>query len=349
MTEFPIFGHPFYMKNLILFLFCLSTASAARAQPPADFRAEDQPPAPDYSQSRYWSALPGRKDLADRLPKGENWISDSLKDADVFYIYPTIYLKGNTWCADVNNKALNRRIDRMPVRFQAGVFNAACRVYAPRYRQSILKSFYDSINGPKALDFAYQDVRRAFLYYLEHYNQGRPIVIASHSQGSRHAWRLLKEFFDTSGLRQQLVCAYVVGMGVDAGIYQNLKSCADAEQTGCFVTWASFQSGYDPGRSILYGNTAVNPITWKSDTTETKADASRGGVFLSLHHKWKHAVTAQLHQHYLWVNTRMPFIRSWHVLHIVDYNLFWFDIRQNVALRVSSFLKGSAQNLLKKQ
>ena len=34
----------------------------------------------------------------------------------------------------------------------------------------------------KATEVAYSDVRRAFLYYLEHLNQGRPFLVASHSQ-----------------------------------------------------------------------------------------------------------------------------------------------------------------------
>ena len=54
-----------------------------------------------------------------------------------------------------------------------------------------------------------EDVKAAFQYYLEHYNNGRPIIIASHSQGTTHAKRLLKEFFDGTALQHQLVAAYL--------------------------------------------------------------------------------------------------------------------------------------------
>jgi hypothetical protein len=73
---------------------------------PAKFVAADQPPAPDYSLTKHWSALPFHNDKADVIPKSENWVSDSLKEVDVFYIYPTLYSKGKTWCADVNDQEI---------------------------------------------------------------------------------------------------------------------------------------------------------------------------------------------------------------------------------------------------
>jgi len=59
----------------------------------------------------------------------------------------------------------------------------------------------------KNLELAYQDVKTAFEYYLKNWNQDRPIIIASHSQGSVHAQRLLKEFFEDKPLAKQLVAA----------------------------------------------------------------------------------------------------------------------------------------------
>lgn len=322
-------------------LVCLLTVGAApiTAQKLPAFDAKDQPAAPDYSQEKYWAALPFRLDAADGLPKGEAWISDSLKEVDVFYVYPTIYQKGKTWCADVNNEKLNGKIDRLPVHFQATVFNASARVYAPRYRQGIITCYYDSVNGPKGLDFAYQDVRTAFQYYLDHYNHGRPIIIASHSQGTNHTLRLLREFFDGTALSKQLVCAYVVGMGTDDRSYKVLRPCENATQTGCYVTWSSFKEGYDPGRDVLCGRVGINPITWTRDSAAVPATQTQGGILLKLTRKFDHSTSARLHNNYLWVKTKIPVVETWKVLHLVDYNLFWFDIRKNVADRVRAYLK----------
>ncbi len=325
--------------RLLTLLLCLITIHAT-AQLPAHFDSKDQPAAPDYTVEQNWSALPYRTDAADVIPPDEKWISDSLKGVDVFYVYPTIYQKGKTWNADLANKKLNKRIDNLPVRFQAGVFNASCRVYAPRYRQGNIQCYYDSINGPMGLDFAYQDVARAFQYYLDHYNHGRPIIIASHSQGSNHSWRLLREFFDGKPLAKQLVCAYTVGMGVDTTWYKVLRPCGNATETGCYVTWSSFRTGYDPGKDVLRNPMCVNPITWQRDTALVPASASQGGIFLKIRrHRWQHAASAQIHSDYLWVKTRLPFVSGWKVLHLVDYNLYWYDIRKNVADRISAYQK----------
>ncbi|MDP6909269.1 MAG: DUF3089 domain-containing protein, partial [Flavobacteriales bacterium] len=170
------------------------------------FDQEVHPVAPDYQQTSSWSALPFRDDVADVLPKNEEWIDDSLKQVDVFYVHPTMYQKGPLWNASLGMKKINRKVDKYPVRLQASVFNASCRVYAPRYRQAVVSVFYESSkDGEKALDLAYQDVKRAFLFFLENYNKGRPFIVAGHSQGTHHTRRLVQELVDTTDLRHRMV------------------------------------------------------------------------------------------------------------------------------------------------
>jgi hypothetical protein len=86
------------MKSLKILAFML-IAVAANAQ---TFDPAKQPAAPDYSLTANWSALPFRLDAADKIPSDEKWVDDSLKDVDVFYIYPTIYRNGNTWNEDLS-------------------------------------------------------------------------------------------------------------------------------------------------------------------------------------------------------------------------------------------------------
>jgi hypothetical protein len=329
------------MKRSIFLLPFLLALISLHAQLP-NFDAKDQPAAPDYSLEKNWSALPFRVDAADKIPSSETWIDDSLKTVDVFYIYPTLYMSGKTWNADLANKSLNKKLDNKPVRYQASVFNASCRVYAPRYRQSIIKAFYDHENGEKSLAFAYQDVKKAFQYYLDHYNHGRPFIIASHSQGSHHARRLLREMIDTTALRNRMVAAYVIGFGMDKNSYRNLKPCEDAKQTGCYITWASYKRGYLPtaDNSDLFGNVCVNPLSWKCDTVNIDRSKSMDAILLNFNKRY--STGAQIHDHYLWIDTNTPFVRSFNVMHIADYNLFWYDIRKNVADRIKAYLSVAA-------
>jgi hypothetical protein len=322
-----------YLLLTILTVFYLDSMS--KTLPPFD--QTTAPKAPDYADAKYWSALPFRDDAADITPKTESVISDSVKQADVFYIYPTLYAKGNTWNADVDNKRLNKRLDNLPVKYHASIFNADCRVYAPRYRQAIIDSYFDTTgSGKKALDFAYEDVKAAFSYYLKHYNNGRPIVIASHSQGTTHSRRLLQDFFDTPEMKAKLICAYVVGYELFREDYKLLTPCADAAETNCYVTWSSFKHGYEYKEDLNYfGNVCVNPVSWKIDTLTATGS---GGVLLNINRKKKFTTTAQIHQSYLWTKTNLTFMRRKDVLHLVDFNLFWWDVRKNVKLRVAEYL-----------
>ena len=335
-------SRPSFMRLFLSFLL-MSTCLTAWAQRTA-FSNELRAPAPDYTDQANWSALPFRTDAADHVPQGEVWLSDSLKGVDVFYVYPTLYSRGPLWNADVRWRKLNRRIDRWPVRMQASVFNASCRVYAPRYRQAVVKVFYSpSADGDLALDLAYQDVRRAFLYYMEHYNQGRPFIIAGHSQGTAHTRRLLAEFIDTTELRQRMVAAYVIGLRVSADMYKVLRPCPDPTATNCYITWMSYREGHVPIGQFHVGAESINPITWRPDTTASLQGPGIGTVVMSLDHVMPGATRARTAQtsggRLLWVSTKAPWFRSWNNLHVADYGLFYMDIRVNVKARVEGFLK----------
>lgn len=327
------------MKHLTLaFLIILPILSICQNQP---FDEQTPPTAPDYALKENWAALPFRYDAADAIPKQETWKNDSIKEVDVFYVHPTMYIKGKQWNADVSDRRMNKKVDTKPVHFQASVFNKTCRVYAPRYRQAVVSVFYDKTeDGEKALELAYSDVKRAFDYYLEHYNQGRPIIIASHSQGTRHCRKLLQEYFDGTKLQEKLVAAYVIGFTVNEGMYKTLKMCDDATETGCFVTWMSYKKGYEPDGTFHRTTESVNPLTWTTDTTFVDASKSLGSVVLNLNKKYTNKTGASIHHKdglYLWVKSKAPWMPLFKNMHILDYNLFWYDIRQNVKDRVAAY------------
>jgi hypothetical protein len=328
-------------KNLFIVAFGF-IALIVNAQLPSTFDASLQADAPDYSSVSSWAALPFSDDKADIIPRSSTWVSDSLKKVDVFYIYPTIYGKKHTnmWCADINDKSLNKKIDNKPVKYQASAFNETARVYAPRYRQAHIDIFDDTtLLREIVLDFAYQDVKKAFEYYLAHYNQGRPIIIASHSQGTVHGRRLIKEFFDNPSRKQQLVCAYLVGFALYEKDYEHLKPCKNAEETNCYVSWSSFKHGYEypgVGKDLLVGEVAVNPISWRIDAT---SETDKGSILLSIKQKKTYETTAQIKDKMLWVKTRAPFLSTWNTLHVADYNLFWYNIRKNIALRSKQYFE----------
>ena len=119
--------------------------------------------------------------------------SSELKDYDVFYIHPTGYFQTH-WNAPLDPESAAYERTNSHLATQASAFAETCNVYAPYYRQATYYSFFDKdTNGYKAQDIAYSDLSNAFSTYMKNHNQGRPFIIAGHSQGALHGQRLVHE------------------------------------------------------------------------------------------------------------------------------------------------------------
>ncbi|MEQ9402397.1 MAG: DUF3089 domain-containing protein [Cyclobacteriaceae bacterium] len=308
------------------------------------------PAPPNYDSMQYWIAHPDQEDFADLVPgKGELMEYQETADVDVFFIYPTIYTKkqhkDHPWFADVNDKRLNKKIAKSTIKYQASVFNASSKVYAPLYRQSHIGVFYGDL-GLKvdALQFSYRDVRRAFKHYLDNYNNGRPIIIASHSQGTMHAVSLIREFFDNQPLQEQLVAAYLVGMPLRVGSFDKIPPCEDENGIGCWMSWNTYRKGYyPPNHDYWYdGVLSTNPLSWKRDSTYVSWGANKGGILKNFRKIRAGLSDAQNADNMLWINRPKffgNFLLNWNRFHIVDYNLFYMNIRENIERRVENYLK----------
>jgi Protein of unknown function (DUF3089) len=335
------------------------------ATPQQPFSLSAAPPAPDYSSPATWAAWPGRPSDAVVPPQGLSAIDPAAAKADVFFIHPTTYLANQKWNAayDEPGRALTG-VDNGVLGDQASVFNGCCRIYAPRYRQATFIAFiHDTPDGRGAIDIAYKDVERAFDYYIAHENHGRPFIIASHSQGSLHALRLLQDRIIGTPLQKRLVAAYVIGGFVPVEIEKlGLPICDSATQTGCVVDWnsvsergaaarrngASFiwlDGRYQPsaGRAVV----CVDPLSWRANGT---SPASANPAALPPSRAGRQAlvpgVTGAACQSGgmlvvdIVAGERMRFFDPLSVLgiyHDLDYNLFYGSLRQNAVDRVNAF------------
>lgn len=341
------------MKHLPFLSLLLVFFTACGSIPPIpDGNIFPTPPPPNYQDSAHWAASPFAIDLADRTPGNDLANKQSSASADVFYIHPTIYFKARgaskLWNANVADQKLNADVDETAMLNHASIFNAAGRVFAPRYRQANIRVFYPkgaAVSG-QALDTAYTDVLAAFDYYLKNWNQGRPIIIASHSQGTTHAKRLIADRFDRKPLRQQLVVAYLVGMPVSAEAYPSIPVCQDSTQTGCFVSWRTYREDFKP--KAKYQDTVpniavVNPLSWETNETRAPAALNLGGVLYNYDKgPLPGLVWAQRRGAGLFTNKPKFFgdiLFNRKNYHVGDYNLFWLNIRRNAESRVQAFRK----------
>jgi len=300
--------------------------------------------APDYTNLDYWAAHPWKKDLSDSLPKPlSSQTNDTL--VDVFFIHPTTFTGDRTaWNADINDPLLNAKTDFSSILYQASVFNQHCRVFAPRYRQAHLSSFFsDNDEARAAFDTAYADVSRAFKWYLQNHNKSRPFIIAGHSQGAMMAERLLKEYIDGKPLQDKLIVAYIVGWPTPVNSFTSLQVCRDSTQTNCFCGWRTFREGYIPDYIEKEKVTSfiTNPLSWDTANTYVPAEKNKGSVLRDFS-KIVHATTdAQIHRDVLWVRRpRFPgsaFYRAKNY-HIADINLFYINMRENIEQRIFAYM-----------
>jgi hypothetical protein len=332
--------------------------------PKTPFSEATAPPASDYAKSSSWAALPGIKNPSDATPQGYAPVDPAKAEVDVFFIHPTSYFSSEHWNQPLDDAETNKRTDDGSIRNQASVFNGCCRIYAPRYRQMTFSGFLEySDSSKKAMDLAYSDVKRAFEYYLVHYNHSRPFIIASHSQGSRHAVRLVQEMIDNTPLRGQFVAAYIIGNWVSQDWFDNLKTikpCERADDTGCVLTWSTLREGADaqaqrqgfakrsglPLEAAGKRYVCTNPLSWTTSTAPAPANLDLGGWVYGTGETPRapdpHLVSARCDNGALYVSTPDGLLYSARVLpggnyHNYDYQLAYLNIRKNAMDRVKAF------------
>jgi hypothetical protein len=123
-------------------------------------------------------------------------------------------------------------------------------------------------------------------YYFENYNNGRPFIIAGHSQGSAIIRLVLKKYFkEHPDYYKRMIAAYVIGYAVtkdDLEACPYLKFATGESDTGVIVSWNT------EGRKnveenvktavLLPGAISINPLNWKRDDTYAPASENLGSL-----------------------------------------------------------------------
>jgi len=322
----------------------------------------------DYSKNSSWAALPLTKDEADMIPEGESGIDQNNSPVDVFFVHPTGYLKGDNWTDPLEEKSATMENTQWMMANQASAYNGCCSVYAPHYRQASIYSYFGSDElRAEVHNFVYQDVKKSFEYFIENFSNGRPFIIASHSQGTHHSIRLLAEEIDSSDLYPRMVGAYIIGGMISkdwVSSMENIGVCESAEQIGCLVHWDTMNvSQINKDMPLYSNNICVNPISWKNEGSLSELQDAKGAVpvsgefvlefsgddgptdqiFTPLEAPLKKYVQAQCKEGALFASDQtgtrfQTFSGSGGNYHGLDYALFYMDIRENAKLKVLTHL-----------
>lgn len=224
--------------------------------------------------------------------KVANWVICDSKEAtaeeefDVFYIYSTLAYDKTKPLMDCSDPQQRKNTVEFTT-FQTRMFEKKARVFAPYVRQAELTKCIDSFknNVPwekSNMQTGIEDTSKAFAYYMEHYNNGRPFILLGHSQGSMDLYCLLKNNLKISK-KNGFVAAYLTGLpkittkqfaidfrGRDIGI----GKCAD--DIGVVLVWNTQCKQCDFSLFSGPGVLCINPINWRIDGTPASAKENLG-------------------------------------------------------------------------
>lgn len=286
----------------------------------------------------------------------DNWsikCEDIKHDVDVFFAHPTTYYPpaNGKYNADLNDKKLNEETDSGTVNRMTAAFAESCNVFAPRYRQvnpEVLQMPEEK--QEMYMNIAVSDIKAAFTYFIENLNNGRPFILASHSQGSNVLQLILLENQDLLN-KDKLVAAYMPGWTFTDDDMKKigLKLSTTPEQLGCLITWNTIGPG---GKSptLSKGARCVNPLSWTTDTKEYPASMNRGAKIQLTDGEEiviKKFTSARINNDgaleiptpKLEIVNKLNLILGKQCYHRYDYDFFFYNIVDNVAHRCKAYLK----------
>lgn len=290
----------------------------------------------------------------------DNWVyleTAETAAADVFFISPTVYSGSD----DSYNMSLEDTASKEAfagaTNMEKGIYDEDARFFAPYYRQAGLNVYELPPEEREAyLSLAYEDIKEAFTYYLEHYNQGRPIVLAGFSQGADMSIRLLKDCFAREEVNDLLVACYAIGWRIteeELEKYPHLRFAAGETDTGVIISFNSEAESVTDSLMIPAGTRtlAINPLNWKTDSTPASREENAGACFTdysgSIVTEIPHLTGAYIdpQRGALKVPDVSPqeyppvlSIFSDGIYHLYDYQFFYRNLQENVGVRIDAYL-----------
>ncbi len=219
-----------------------------------------------------------------------NWLYDGAypeNGVDVFMVAPTVDTISES------NSAITpeyKKRFRYAMNQQQAIYANTARIYAPYYRQASINvySMSDQASKDQTFNNAYMDVSAAFKYYLEHKNNGRPLILAGFSQGADMCYRLLEEYYGGDGeravsLRENLIAVYAIGWCMTDEMiskYPQIVPAKGETDTGVVVSFECENGSVTDSIVIPAGKKAIsiNPLNWRTDSQKADKSLNKGSV-----------------------------------------------------------------------
>jgi hypothetical protein len=298
--------------------------------------------------------------------KKTNWykIPEITKDVDTFYIYSTVFMGVNEGDPDYATLDNVEMLDGIKIEhaIKSSVFEESTNLFIPLYRQSGLKHAAEVFLKDGTIEAAligtpYTDITTALDYYFENYNNGRPFVIAGHSQGSAILRLVLKNYFkEHPNYYQRMVAAYAIGYSItndDLEANPHMKFAIGESDAGVILSWHAEgpknveANGPIPNVAILRNGISINPLNWKRDETYAPASMNLGSLVMDENGATEireidadaqvNIARGTVVTNAKAIPNEMTELAGPQCYHQDDYSIFYNNIKDNVAKRIAAY------------
>ncbi len=316
------------MKNFIRLILLLGVSSISVI-------VNAQMSVTDYSNNDSWSVI----------------CTSPQKQIDVFFVHPTTYEgpANGRYTADLSDTAINNFTDKTAINRYIRLFDDNCNVYAPRYQQVNIEVLsMNKTDKARYIEIPKKDIKAALIYYLKNYNNGRPFILAAHSQGSNLIHDILLENPDIIN-KEQLVAAYLPGWTFTQEDIDNIgiNISSSPEETGCLMVWNTIgQNGSSP--TLTNGALCVNPLSWNSKLTNQPKSKNKGAFILTISgteaeiDNFTSAMITESGGLQIpkpdTIYDQLDMSMGPNCYHRYDYDFFFNNVKENVGTRCNAFL-----------
>ena len=298
--------------------------------------------------------------------KKTNWykIPEITKDVDTFYIYSTIFMGANEGDPDYATLDNAEMLDGIKIEhaIKSSVFEESTNLFIPLYRQSSIKHAAEFFLKDGTIEAAltgmpYTDITAALDYYFENCNNGRPFVIAGHSQGAAILRLVLKNYFkEHPDYYQRMVAAYAIGYSItsdDLAANPHMKFATSENDTGVILSWHAEgpknveANGPIPNVAILKNGISINPLNWKRDDTYAPASMNLGSLVMDESGATEirdidadaqvNIARGTVVTNAKAIPNEMTELAGPQCYHQDDYSIFYNNIKDNVAKRIAAY------------
>ena len=286
----------------------------------------DVPVAPDYQDSTQW------------------YIVDRHGEADLFYVISTetsYHMIGNDTSHYADTYEAYQRGRMLHEMYAVDSFySGRLNYYSPYYRQASIQSWATEEMAMQRIPLAMKDCVDSWDYYIRHFNQGRPFILAGFSQGAYAMMEILKRMPDS--IASRMVAAYFIGYKVtarDTVTCRHLRPAQGAFDTGVSICFNSVKTPESEIPIVSGGNVyCINPINWRTDTTSAQF------VFFDKKHNDTLSARLDPESRLLLIggyknNNPMPVIGVPGNYHHMELKFYYPYIRQNMADRVAAYFR----------